>query len=284
MDNSTKGSDQEMENGIEKYTFSAFDKVIKDQTGAVNDFSLQEFSQGQVLDLKDHREKIIVEALKAEEKNFIISPVVKQHRGLAEQEKSERERYINDIVEKRVFKIQEDAFKSGFEEGFKKGHQDVLDETKKAVEEKLTALTAMIERVQATEVDILKAQKSELYKMIRTLTKWVILRELKDDGEYLSRLCERLIIEIGTRDNLFIQINSKDFEAMPEVLEIVQKRIGELKNLRIEVDYDIEEKGIAIESQNGIVRGTLKEQFKNLDKLFETVGLTAEEGPSNIEE
>ena len=66
-------------------------------------------------------------------------------------------------------------------------------------------------------------------------------------------------------------MNSSDFKEMPEVLAHVQSRLGELKNVRVEIDSAILTSGIVIESDNGIINATLEEQFKSLDKLFEDV-------------
>ena len=60
---------------------------------------------------------------------------------------------------------------------------------------------------------------------------------------------------------------------MPVVLETVQKKLGELSNVRLEIDYDIKGPGIILASDNGIINATLTEQLNNLDKLFETIDL-----------
>ena len=114
------------------------------------------------------------------------------------------------------------------------------------------------------------------YETILNLTKWVILRELKDDGEYVHRLLEKLITEIQTKSNILIQIDERSFRDMPDILEVVEERLGSLSNVRLEKDFDIDGPGIVLESDNGIINGTLKEQFNNLDKLFLKVGLINE--------
>jgi flagellar assembly protein FliH len=58
---------------------------------------------------------------------------------------------------------------------------------------------------------------------------------------------------------------------MPEILEHVQGRLGEMKNVRIEIDSSVTTRGIIVESENGIINATMEEQFKSLDKLFEDV-------------
>ena len=106
---------------------------------------------------------------------------------------------------------------------------------------------------------------------MKNLTKWITLKELENDGKYLERLMEKLLLEIQSRSNLLIQVNMNDFQKMPEVLEVVQSKLGELKNVRVEVDPAILTRGIILESDNGIINATMEEQFKSLDKLFEEV-------------
>ena len=134
----------------------------------------------------------------------------------------------------------------------------------------------MINDVLVLKEEIVNNQKQDLYNLVRNLTKWVILRELKEDGEYITRLLEKLVTEIQTKANLLVQVDQKSFEGMEDVLETVQERIGTLKNVRVEVDYDIDGQGIIIDSDNGIINGTFEEQMISLDKLFESVGLKDE--------
>ncbi|MGB0454587.1 MAG: hypothetical protein ACPGJV_12840, partial [Bacteriovoracaceae bacterium] len=62
-----------------------------------------------------------------------------------------------------------------------------------------------------------------------------------------------------------------------------EAKLGKFTNTRVEVDYDIKDQGMVIESANGIVNGSLKQQFKNLDKLFESVGIKPSEEEVDLE-
>jgi flagellar assembly protein FliH len=161
--------------------------------------------------------------------------------------------------------------------GLKDGQEEVFAQTRAEVEQKIESLTEMIGEVLKTQHELLAAEKMAVYRTIRNLTKWVILRELKDDGEYVVRLLEKLMNELQVKSNVLIQIDSKSFEDKPDILEILQEKLGELNNIRVEVDYDIEGPGVVVESENGIINGSLKEQFYNLSRLFESVGLQANE-------
>lgn len=263
------------ENKIEEYQFKNF-SVVAGESDVVENYDFKDLGELVPRLAKRDGKKAKLERLSAEKKNFNISPIVKEHRGLLEQEREERERKIRDEVERRVDILREEAFQQGFQEGIEAGKQEVYNQTRAATEEKLNALVDMINEVLVLKEDIINNQKQDLYKLVKNLTKWVILRELKDDGEYITRLLEKLVTEIQSKSNLLVQVDQNSFEGMTDVLETVQEKIGALKNVRVEVDYDIPGQGIIIESDNGIINGSFEEQMNSLDKLFESVGLKDE--------
>jgi flagellar assembly protein FliH len=267
-----EGIDQE----VKEYKFKPFQD--HEVSGDVQGFELKELSLDTPEVIKRKQEIIKIEREQSSIKSFDISPIVEEHRGLRRQEEEEKEDRIADEVAKRVAKIEEEAYRKGYEEGVKTGRQDIFDQTRAATEEKMIALSEMISQTLSTQEEILKHQKKELYTLVRNLSKWVILRELKEDGQYLPRLLEKLVIEAGVKSNLLIQVDQKYFEQMPEVLETVQAKLGEFVNVRVESDYDIQGTGIVLQSENGIINGTLQEQFNSIDKLFETVGINNEDG------
>lgn len=257
-----------------KKLFKANDRIVDSANFEFTEFKEKSFKTDEQFAnvLKGEREN-------AEKKNFKIAPIVRQFRGISEQERDEREAFIEEEVQRRVAKIEEDAFQKGYVDGVESGKKEVFDQTRQATEEKLQSLTTLISDTLSLKAAILAKEKDGIYKMIRNLTKWVILRELKDDGIYLERLLEKLIAELQTKNNILVQIDQRSFEQMPDILENVQKNIGVLKNVRLELDYDIEGPGIIVESENGIIDGTIEQQFKSLDKLFQSVGIV--DSPKN---
>ena len=259
---------------VSDYEFQPLFKELKE---GVSDFEFQPLAKDQVMDVQEHEQVIRIERNIAEEKSFKISPVVREHRGMNRQEELERQRLIQEEVERQLVKVQEQAYKDGFEKGLSDGREEVYSQLRGEVDQKIGALHEMIEQVLASQAELLQNEKTAVYKTIKNLTKWIILRELKDDGEYVVRLLEKLITELQVKSNILVQIDPKSFSEMPDVLEMVQEKIGTLDKVRLECDYDIEGPGIVVESDNGIINGSLKEQFACLAKLFESVGLTEDE-------
>ncbi len=226
---------------------------------------------------KEHQDVIRNERAHATRTNFKVAPIVKEHRGMIKQEENERENQIQNEVSRRLLMIEEDAYERGFQRGQEDGREEVFRETQAATDEKLELLNSMIKEVLSSKAEMLKEERVQVYETVKTLSKWIVLRELKEDGNYIERLLEKLILEMQTKSNLLIHVNQSAFDSMPEVLEQVQKRIGELTNVRVEVDHNQDLPGMVLQSENGILNGRLGVQFKNLDKLFSNVGLPFED-------
>ena len=261
---------------IKSYSFTEFSKGKIDESDAT-EFLFRELSQANPLLSPEKGQVIKAERERAESSGFNISPIVKEYRGMLTQEMSERERRVEDEVLKRLEFLKQQAFEEGFNEGVEQGKAEVFDQTRQMTEEKLDHLTGLIQSVLAEKEELLAKEKNEVYRLVRNLSKWIILRELKDDGKYIERLLEKLITELGSKQNLLIQVNASQFEQMPDVLEVVKSKLGSLKNVRVEADVDVSANGFIIESENGIINGTLEEQFIQLDRLFEAVGLESDE-------
>ena len=269
-------NNNELYGEVTDYSFRSF-APDDDVSGVARDYEFKDVGELSPVQKDNHQKSIKVERSNAEVSNFEISPIVKEHRGINQQALKERELQIEEEVQKRLTAIQDQAYKDGFEEGVQNGRDEVFTQNKLASEEKLQSLTNMIVDVLNTRSEILLTQKKQIYGLVRNLTKWVVLRELKNDGQYLENLLEKLITEIQTKSNLLIHVDQKSFEQMPDVLQTVQEKIGELHNVRVEIDFDIEGPGIVLECDKGILNGSINQQMKSLDKLFEPVGLAQDE-------
>jgi len=255
---------------VETYSFKS---LFSETKQGVEDYHFESIDKKVFKNREEKNTHLKIEREFAEKSSFSIAPIVREHRGINEQERNEKEMAFENEVNARVKVIEEEAMKRGYEEGVALGRDEVYQQTKAECEEKLGFLTNMIHEVLQTQADLVQSERIAIQKTIRNLTKWVVLRELKDDGEYIERLLEKLIEDLQIKNNLLIQVNPQLFENMPNILEHVESVLGKLENVRIEEDYDIAGPGIIVNSDNGIINGTLTEQFKNIDMLFEKVGV-----------
>lgn len=265
---------------VQEYSFQAFQEAAAN-AHEVREFEFKPIITGQQLVRDPEFQKVIrIERNHAKDTQFKVNPIVEKHRGFRDQEEAEYQERVQREVDSRVQKIQEEAYRAGFQQGIEEGREEIFNQTRHEVEAKLEDFSSMISEVLNTYDHILLNQKKDVYRLIKNLTKWMTLKELAEDGKYLERLLEKLLLEIQSRNNLLIQINMDDFQKMPEVLQVVQSRLGEMKNVRVEVDPAIETRGMILESENGIINASLEEQFKGLDKLFEQVLVENKESQS----
>lgn len=257
--------------GVTDYKFHNFNDVDVEADKVIPFEFKPLFSKAQTIGKSEFQKIIKEERTHAKNTQFKVNPIVEKFRGLKDQEEREYEETVEKEVARRVAEIQDEAFKAGFDEGVNQGREEIFREMRNVVDLKLDNFSQMVTEVLKSQDETIANQKKEIYVLLRNLSKWIILRELKDDGTYIERLLEKLLLEIQARQNLLIQVNANDFASMPEVLEHVQARLGELKNVRIEIDSAIATGGMIVESDNGIINATFEEQFKSLDKLFEDV-------------
>lgn len=255
---------------IQSYDFA---ELRGESTKKVEEFVLRDLSKGSVAAAAKVTETTIrKEREYASQSMFKISSVVKEHRGIVKQEEDDYKKRVEEEVTRRLDLVKEEAFQKGHAEGAKVGQAEAYTESLAEYEERIKQLEEFVTGINKYKVDLCKNQRDDVYKMIKLLTKWIILREVKND-QYIVDLFEKLILELQTKTNLLVKVNAENFDRMPEVLQIVEAKLGKLTNVRMEIDPDLTEAGLIIESENGIVDGSLQAQFTNLDKLFLSVGL-----------
>lgn len=258
---------------IRTYRFFDFDGEEFHQGRSIKDYKIREFDASKKMESEEYQNIIRSERILAKESGFKISSIVKTYRGMSIQEEEERNRKIRDEVDYQVGLLKEETFKIGYKDGLEIAKNEIYEKMKESSDDKLEKLTEIIKSIVDEKKRLLQKEKKEIYQLIKSLTKWIILRELKDDGDYVKRLLEKLIEELGSEQKILVQIGKSQFDKMSEIKSFIHEKMKDLKNVRLELDYDIPDKGIVIEAENTLIRGTLEEQFLSLDKLFETVGL-----------
>ncbi len=259
---------------IHEYNFSSFDAGSEEGVEAykLKNFDLNEFPRDSIPE-KVVPEKVIRREREAEQNSaFAISSIVKKSRGLIKQEQQDYQQRIHDAVEKRVSELQETAFQQGYDAGVEKGYEDALQEAMAKYEDQISSFQEMIAQVVSYKDDLFEVQRQDIFKMVKALGKWVVNREIRND-QYIADLLEKMILELHARSDLLIKVNADNYENMPKILELIQKKIGQLSNVRVEVSGDMKAPGLVVESSNGMIDGSLEAQFLSIDRVFESIGI-----------
>lgn len=249
----------------------------KYKAGEISNFELQSFKNS-----SDFKNNITADVIRGERefeasKRFNIDPKVREHRGLRAQEIADFEQSVNEEVARRLELVKQQAFEEGFTAGQSEGQEQAYNEAVVHYQDRIEVLASFIDEVTLERKKLMDDSRDNGYKLIKNLTKWVVLKEV-EDKEYIGRLLEKLILEINTKSNLLIRVNQEDFSSMPEVVEMVEAKLGKMTNVRVEVDQDMKERGIVLESEVGVIDASLQAQLASIDKLFESVGIVGQDG------
>lgn len=223
-------------------------------------------------------QKTIQEERKHAKNNmFKVSSVVYEQRGMKKQEENETELKIQGEVDKRFKLILEEAYNKGFEQGQADGFKKIESDLENEVLERLRKIEELVSEALAFKDEVFKQQKLQMYEMLKMLVKWIALKEIKDDKNYISRLLEKIIYELQSKTNLLIKLNPERFSEFPEVLATIENKMGKLSNVRVEVDHELDKNGVVVESENGIIDASIQSQFEILEELFKTLEIYDEQ-------
>ncbi|MCY4644737.1 MAG: FliH/SctL family protein [Bacteriovoracales bacterium] len=254
---------------IKGFEFINFDSKKENSEGIAHEYKIKDFKKNRNKKL----DTLISKQLDyAKEKQFKILPAAKRNLEMKTREKKEYEERVEKAVLDEVKKNRDEARLEGFEIGKKEAIQSSEIELKKILDQKIEELNGYIQGVKNEYENLICSQKEKIYNVVKALTKWVILREVENDGEYVERLLEKLILDINSNSNLILKVDQKIIKKIPEIIKNLEDKFESCKDIRVEkihIGEDDFEQGIILESENSILDARFEMQLKNLDKLFD---------------
>src|SRR5690606_7175822 len=220
---------------------------------------------------KPLQETIRTERKFEQKSSFKIDKVVRDHRGISEQESDDLEKRVAAEVQRRVNEVYQAAFEQGLSEGREEGINQIKSESASQIDALSSELTKLLEQFKEQVEQETHQHRNELISFAKHFAKWVLVKEI-DEKEYLTSLLEKLLHELNARRNMIIRVNEKSYGVMPEVISHLEKKLGAFSNVRLEVSSDMNLPGIILESENGIVDASLENIFNKLDRFFEQAG------------
>jgi flagellar assembly protein FliH len=253
---------------ISSFEFSHFDENILD--GEIKPFEIQEIDNIKGIDSEKNHFDPDVEYNIENDTGFKIEEIVREYRDVRKHEESKMNQKIDQLAEKQVSSIKDQAYKVGETQGREKAYEDALLEYQDGFNKRLEKIDRFIESINEEKSNIINSFHKNILNLIQSCSKWMVLKEV-DQEEYVGRLLEKLILEVDSFQNLLIKIDKKNFQNHEGLLEEVEKKVGSLKNIRVEVLQDTHFPGVSVESDKTILDGSLEQQFQNLDNIAEDI-------------
>jgi flagellar assembly protein FliH len=257
---------------IKNYEFSDLQNSHEASESDFRPFSFVELNGSSVKGDFPTEEGIRAERSFEKKNNFTIDGIVRQSRGHHAQENSDFQQKVNSEVEIRLKKIEHDAYAEGLEKGRLEGRERAFSEFEKNLSGQLDDLASILASVKTESEKLLLANRSEVLEFVKRFSKWIVLKEI-DEKNYLDLLLEKLILELNSRKNIIIKVGQKNFSQMPDIIQKVESRVGQLINVRVEIVPELKYPGIILESENGLINGSLEGVFSNIDQIFQQLNL-----------
>ncbi len=255
---------------IKPFQFSALESTHVVSSNSFQPFEFQALAGDAGTKDRVSQEDIRSERKFAKKNNFKIDAVVSDSRGISGQEQNDLELQIRDEVQRRLEAAYDAAYQEGLEKGRGEGRASAEAEFRTQLEQQVEEMATSVGAIRGQAAAIVDANRAEIYEFVKRFTKWILLREI-DEKAYLETLLEKLILELNARKNLIIKVGRANFARMPEVIAVVEGRLGQLSNVRVEIVPELEHPGIILEAENGLIDGSLEGVFGNIDKIFEQV-------------
>lgn len=255
---------------VKSFSFNALEGISVNGSAEPTSFEFKSLTLT-VGDINKPSAKIIRAEREVEStSSFRMDAIVRDLRGLASQEKEDLAGLVDKKVEQRLNEMREAAYSEGLKQGRNQGSEVALKEATVKHQEQIRQIETLILDLTAQCQARLENQKYEIYETSKRLLKWLVLKEVGDDS-YLLKLLEKLILEMNQRQGLIIRVRPADFPAMPSLIEEIEKRLGQLPNVRVEPNPEMTGPGIILETENGILDASTEALMQTIDKLYESV-------------
>lgn len=254
---------------IEKFEFSQFSTPEVELKDSIEAFEFEKLDLNKSPASKIDSETIRIERQFASKSDFQVDSRVKDYRGFSSQEEEDFQQKLDAAINAKYEEISKQAYEEGLKLGREDGRKEAFSEASNALEINLNKMMELLEDISVQKEEILNTSKKEVYSVVRNVAKWVALKEIKDDeSSYLHSLLSKLITEINTKNNLSLKVSRNTYELMPNIINSIEKKLGTLENIKFEVSSEVENEGIILESNNGIVDASIESQFSMIDKIF----------------
>lgn len=200
---------------------------------------------------------------------FHLNPSVKE----ALQLEKEEERLLNKKVQERLNLIEKEererAATVGYQEGYAKGYADVKAEWVEKGFEKMKKLETLVEAFEQVRFEVYKTQELFLMKILQSLVKKIILKELQTDTQYIARLAEVLVKRVGLKKNFKIQIHPQDEEMLNFFqTQLFQKNQG-FEQVSVEVSTELPPQSCRVQTEWNTLEASLEDQMNAICSVFE---------------
>jgi len=202
------------------------------------------------------------------EKHFSLDPAAKKFLGVENEENRHLEGSIAEEVEKRIEAIRSKAYEDGFMRGKVDGEKLASDEFSKKSKPIYDHFVNVVSEFEACKEEIYHANEQFLIQLVFQVARQVTLQEVKTDKDYVKRLCDFLVEQVGAKDHVKIKIGKDDFAQVESIRDHLKEKFVDLKNIQIDVSDEFIEGGCKVETDLARINAGVDVQLQLINKAL----------------
>lgn len=193
----------------------------------------------------------------ASAQKFSVHALLREPLHVEQEERRAIEARVQATVAELAQKAKDEAAQVGYRDGLAKGHEEAFVQFKQEAEARMKRFETLMAELETAREEILRANEKFLIHLVLRISRMIVLRELKTDATYIQRLAMDLIERVGVRENIKLRISPEDSETLEMIKSGIEKSLGSMKNLSVEVDSKVPQGGCSIETQWNAVDATI---------------------------
>lgn len=195
---------------------------------------------------------------------FRVNELTRSPLSIEEEEEVRIEAEVGARLAARLEEVRAAIERDAHDAGFQAGQQEAKEQVLAEAVPRLELFDKLVSEFENMRLEIFKANEQLLLNIVNQLTRAAILRELKDDSDYLKRLATGILEKVGTRENIKIFVSEKEFSTAEQLKAGLAESLGQLKNITIEVDRLTTTTGCRVETEFGEVDARIEVQLQGI--------------------
>lgn len=196
--------------------------------------------------------------------DFKISELIAEQAGILRLESDAQKDKINNQVLERLGEVQEKAYQEGYELGLIEGTEKAFQEAKANLLEKMSALEALLKRIEDLKGQLLIDNEAGLIKLVFEIAKRIALRDIEGNREAILEMIKDVVGETQADERVVVRLSTEDHYFLETLQDKAGKRIESLQRVKFMSEDKIKSGGCLIETEYGSVDATVEERVERV--------------------
>ncbi|MGE3972980.1 MAG: FliH/SctL family protein [Bdellovibrionales bacterium] len=207
---------------------------------------------------------------KTVQSGFKMSHLVASQTGIAEKEKAEIEKQVEQIALEKIKEIQEPAYKEAYAIGLEEGTKKAFEEHRQTIQEQLEKLDILLTSMGHMKRELMEQNEIYFIKTIHTMATKLAVAHIEEHKETIISVMKQAVDHAQSEENVMVKLCKEDFEFVEKFRENSKKEFDFLKKVKMEVSSDIKSGGCIVETNYGTIDATVEERINKLWSMLES--------------